>query len=149
MHRKIRPACLAALLLPWAFLGQARASDLVVTGAWSRPTPPGATVAAVYFSVANRGSQGDRLLGLSTAVADKAELHESQTVRGVMEMHAVPGLECPPGATVAARPNGVHAMLFGLTKPLIAGTTFQMALQFRDAGTLRVPVEVRTEAGER
>jgi copper(I)-binding protein len=62
-----------------------------------------------------------------------------------MEMHAVPGLDCPPGATVTAHPNGVHAMLFGLTKPLIAGTIFSMAMQFRDAGTLSVPVEVRTE----
>jgi copper(I)-binding protein len=143
---KTQPACLAALLLSSALVCQSRASDLEVTGAWSRPTPPGATVAAVYFSVTNRGDKGDRLLGLSSAVAGKAELHESRTVRGVMEMHAVPGLECPPGATVTAHPNGVHAMLFGLTRPLIAGTTFQIAMQFRDAGKISIPVEVRTEA---
>jgi hypothetical protein len=102
-------------------------------------------VAAVYFSVANTGSKADRLLALSTPIAGKVELHESETVRGVNEMHAVNALECPPGAIVAARPNGVHAMLFGLRRPLIAHTTFNMSLQFRDAGTVSVAVSVRTD----
>jgi hypothetical protein len=145
VYPRIEPARLAALLLPWTLAVQAQAGNLTVAGAWSRPTPPGATVAAVYFSVANTGTKADRLLALSTPIAGKVELHESRTVRGVNEMHAVAALDCPPGASVAARPNGVHAMLFGLTKPLIAGTTFSLSLQFRDAGTLSVPVAVRAD----
>jgi hypothetical protein len=142
---RIEPARIAALLLPWTLAVQSHAGDLSVSGAWSRPTPPGATVAAVYFSVANSGSKADRLLALSTPIAGKVELHESRTVHGVNEMHAVAALECPPGAIVGARPNGVHAMLIGLTKPLVAGKTFSMALQFRDAGTVSVPVWVKTD----
>ena len=99
---------------------------------------------ALYFSIANTGNRADRLLALSTPVAKKIELHESQTVNGVIEMHALNFLECPPGATVGARPGGLHAMLFGLTQPLIAGATFSVALQFRDAGSVTVPVAVKS-----
>lgn len=100
---------------------------------------------ALYFSIANTGNHADRLLALSTPVAKKIELHESQTVNGVIEMRALTSLECPPGATVAASPGGLHAMLLGLTQPLIAGATFSVALQFRDAGAVTVPVAVRTD----
>jgi periplasmic copper chaperone A len=102
-------------------------------------------VGALYFSIANTGNHADRLLVLSTPVAEKIELHESQTVNGVIEMHALSSLECPARATVAARPGGLHAMLLGLTQPLIAGATFSVALQFRDAGAVTVPVAVRTD----
>ncbi len=99
---------------------------------------------ALYFSIVNTGNRADRLLALSTAVAKKIELHESQTVNGVVEMRALSSLECPPGATVAASPGGLHAMLLGLTQPLNAGATFSVTLQFRDAGAVSVPVAVRT-----
>jgi periplasmic copper chaperone A len=151
VQNKIGLACLAALLLPSIIVESApaespaaRGGSLSVTEAWSRPTPPGATVGALYFSIANTGNHADRLLALSTPVAKKIELHESQTVNGVIEMHALTFLECPPGATVAARPGGLHAMLLGLTQPLMAGATFSVALQFRDAGSVTVPVAVRS-----
>jgi periplasmic copper chaperone A len=151
---KIGLACLAALLLPGitvesapvaAPAASAHGGNLIVTGAWSRPTPPGATVGALYFSIANNGNRADRLLALSTPVAKKIELHESQTVHGVIEMHALNSLECPPGTTVAASPGGLHGMLLGLTQPLVAGAVFSVALQFRDAGAVTVPVEVKVD----
>ena len=151
MQNKIGLACLAALLLPWFGVesapaeapAAARGGSLSVTEAWSRPTPPGATVGVLYFSIANTGSRADRLVGLNTPIAKKVELHESQTVHGVIEMHPLSYLECPPGAIVAAGPGGLHAMLLGLTQPLIAGAAFSVTLQFRDAGAVSVPVAVR------
>jgi periplasmic copper chaperone A len=144
VHHRIKLGCLVALLLLGISGGaESRAGDLIVTDAWSRPTPPEAKVAVVYFSISNHGNRADRLVALSTPIAGKVELHESHNEHGVIEMRAVGGLECPPGATVAAGPNGVHGMLLGLRRPLIAGTSFSLALQFRDAGAVTVPVAVR------
>jgi periplasmic copper chaperone A len=123
---------------------RARGGSVSVTQAWSRPTPPGATVGVLYFAIANAGDRADRLVTLNSPVAKKIELHESQTVHGVIEMHPLDYLECPPGTIVAASPGGFHAMLLGLTQPLIAGATFSVTLQFRDAGAVSVPVAVRT-----
>jgi copper(I)-binding protein len=142
----------AALLCLWfvvqapanicAQAAESRLGNLIVTEARARPTPPGVSVGAVYFSITNAGSKADRLLSVSTPVASKVELHESRNMRGVVEMREVTSVECPPGATVRATPGGLHVMLLGLAAPLAAGTELSVSLQFRDAGvlTLKVPV---------
>jgi hypothetical protein len=120
-----------------------RVGKLLIANAWSRPTPPAATVGVVYFSVSNEGSIADRLVALSSPIASRVEIHDSHETHGVVEMRAVASLECPAGTSVKFGPGGLHVMLIGLTRPLIAGTTFDLSLQFRDAGVvaLQVPVE--------
>jgi len=120
----------------------ARRGPLTISQAWSPAVPPTASVAAVYFSINNAGSQPDLLLALSSPIAARVELHESRDVHGVLEMRELASLPCPAGATVASKPGGLHVMLIGLNRPLIAGTAFPLALRFRDAGnlTLQIPV---------
>jgi periplasmic copper chaperone A len=138
--------CVWFIALPQAPLhaqtAETRLGNLIISEARARPTPPGISVGAVYFSIANRGRSADRLLSVSTAVASKVEFHESRSVEGVLEMRAVTAVECPPGATVKATPGGLHVMLLGLAGPLAAGTELTVSLHFRDAGvvTLKVPV---------
>jgi copper(I)-binding protein len=138
--------CLWFLVQPQAVLcaqaAESRLGNLIITEARARPTPPGISVGAVYFSITNAGSKADRLLSVSTPVAGRVELHESRNMHGVVEMREVTSVECPPGATVRATPGGLHVMLLGLAAPLAAGTEFNVSLQFRDAGvlTLKVPV---------
>jgi copper(I)-binding protein len=121
---------------------ETRIGNLTISEARARPTPPGISVGAVYFSITNLGRSADRLLSVSTPVASKVEFHESRSVQGVLEMRAVTAVECPPGATVKATPGGLHVMLLGLAGPLAAGTELTVSLHFRDAGvvTLKVPV---------
>ena len=121
----------------------ATAADLLIADALARPTPPGAAVGVVYFSITNRGSQDDQLLSLSTAVANSVEMHQTQTVKGVMQMRQVTQISCPAGATVKAQAGGLHIMLLGLKHPLVDGEQFELLLRFRDAGAMRVPVAVR------
>ncbi len=132
---------LAQLTAPAA---QFRAGELLVTDVWSRPTPPVSGVAAVYFSITNSSSRADRLIAVSTPLAQKAEIHESHVEHGVMEMRPVTSVECPPGATVTSAPGGMHVMLSGLAHPLIAGSVFPLMLRFRDAGVLTVQVSVES-----
>jgi len=125
----------------------ARVGQLTVSNAWSRPTPPSAAVAAVYFSVSNLGSKADRLVAVSSPIAANAEMHESRSARGIIEMREVTSLLCPAGATVNSEPGGLHVMLIGLHHPLIAGAAFPLSLRFLEAGvlTLQVPVRDRRE----
>lgn len=135
---------LTVTLLLFAALPQwAGAAELQISQAWARPTPPTAQVGAVYFSVSNRGAKEDRLLGVSSTVAGSVEIHETQMIKGVMQMRPVASIVCPPGATVKVEPGGLHVMLLGLKQPLIEGTRMDLTLRFRDAGvlTLQVPVQ--------
>ncbi len=137
-------AVLLALLFGWSTAPAAdyRAGNLIVTAPWSRPTPPSATVGAVYMSLTNAGRTPDRLIGISSPVARSVEIHESRTVAGMMQMRAVDSVECPPGVAVKIEPGGLHVMLIGLKQPLKAGMEFPLSLRFRDAGELTVQVPV-------
>ncbi len=119
-----------------------RVAAIEVRDAWSRPTAPGADAAAMYFTLSNRGVRADRLIALSTPAAARADLHETRTVEGALEMRELPFLDCPAGGTVRAEPGGVHVMLMGLAAPLAAGAEFPVELRFRDAGPLTVRVRV-------
>ncbi len=56
---------------------------------------------AVYLTVVNPGSQGDRLLRVETTAAQHAEVHESVEENGVVRMVARPeGFEVPAGGTL-------------------------------------------------
>jgi periplasmic copper chaperone A len=132
------PALLLAALPQWA-----GAADIQISQAWARPTPPTAQVAAVYFSVSNHGTTEDRLLAVSSTAAGSVEIHETQLIKGVMQMRPVASVDCPPGATVKVEPGGLHVMLLALKQPLIEGTRMDLTLRFRDAGVLTIQVPVR------
>ena len=119
-----------------------KTENLAVREVRSRPTPPVASVGVVYFSITNAGRKADRLVAVSSPVARQAEIHETRTVQGTMQMRAVESIECPPGVTVKIEPGGLHVMLLGLTHPLVAGTEFPLTLRFRDAGSMTVQVVV-------
>jgi periplasmic copper chaperone A len=122
---------------------ESRLGKLVVANAWSPATPPVASVGVVYFWISNQGSRPDRLLALTSDAASAVELHESRSVQGVVEMRQVSAVDCPPGVTVKSEPGGLHVMLVGLVRPLVAGTMFTLKLQFRDAGSLTLQVPVK------
>lgn len=129
---------LAAALPQWA-----AAADIQVTQAWARPTPPTAQVGAVYFSVKNSGAKEDELVAVSSSVAASVEIHETQTVKGMMQMRQVASVSCPAGATLKIEPGGLHVMLLGLKQPLMAGSKVDLTLRFRDAGVLSIQVPIQ------
>ncbi|HKJ00942.1 MAG TPA: SCO family protein [Longimicrobiales bacterium] len=107
------------------------------------PRPPTATSTALYATLSNPGTQTDTLLEISTAVAQRASLHEMVAEGGVMHMTPLPhGLPLPAGATVRLEPGAFHGMLEGLTGPLEVGGTVLVTFRFARAGDLEVPVRV-------
>lgn len=57
------------------------ASDGVeITDIWARESPPTVTNGAVYMTIRDRSASGDRLLGVATDIAEKAELHTHEVV---------------------------------------------------------------------
>jgi periplasmic copper chaperone A len=107
------------------------------------PTPPTAGVAAVYLWIANGGTKADALIGISSPIAAKAQMHSSTMTQGVMQMRPVEALQLPPGMTIKIEPGALHIMLQGLKQPLVAGAAFPLTLEFRDAGMLVMQVPVK------
>jgi hypothetical protein len=135
---------LVALAIAAALAGlPAVAGELAVVNAWSRSTPPVAKVGVVYFTLKNDTKKSDRLLKLSTPVATKVEVHRTEELDGIVRMREVAVLHVDAGKTVEFQPGGMHVMLTGLQKPLVAGTTFELEMLFEVAGPRRIEVHVR------
>jgi len=138
-HRSIIAPALVLLLAALPAL----AAGLSVTNAWSRSTPPVAKVGVVYFTLKNDTGKSDRLLKLSTSVAEKVEVHRTEVLDGIARMREVAVLHLDAGQTLEFKPGGMHVMLMGLRKPLVAGTAYELDLLFEVAGARKVKVLVR------
>lgn len=117
--------------------------DMRVRHPWTRATPPGAAVAAGYMEIRNSGARPDRLVGASTPVAERVELHLTVREGEVMRMREIPQLEVPARQRVTLRPAGAHFMIVGLRKPLAKGEQVPLTLRFERAGALQVMLEVQ------
>ena len=138
-----------ALAVTAASAGDYKAGSLDISDPWSRATPKGSSVAAGYMKIKNNGSTPDRLIGGSSDVASKFEVHEMKMEDGVAKMRPVKGgLEIKPGETVELKPGSFHVMFVGLKKPLSAGDHFQATLAFEKAGTVSVDYDVRAMGSE-
>jgi len=123
---------------------EVRAGDLVITQAWSRATPGGAKIGGGYFTIENKGSAPDRLIGGSADVAGKVQVHEMAMNNGVMTMRPLDkGLTIEPGKTVRLAPGGYHLMLFDLKSPLKQGDQLPVTLEFERAGKVKLSLDVQ------
>ena len=135
---------LTGLLMPAvASAHDVTAGPLTIQHPWARATAASAKTGALYVTVANNGTEADRLLGVSTDVAERCELHVSEASGDMMSMHMVENLEIPAGGSVSLAPKGTHVMLMGLKAPLKKGGTFPATLRFEKAGEVAVEVTVQ------
>lgn len=111
---------------------------------WLRETFAAAATGAGYVVIRNDGKTPDKLLGGTTPVADRVELHSMSMDGGIMRMRALlDGVAVPAGGVAALRSGGQHLMLIGLKRPLKRGETIEIRLRFARAGI--VPARFRVE----
>ena len=135
---------LAGLITAPARAEEVKAGDLVITQAWSRATPNGAKIGSGYFTIENKGTAADRLIGVSAEVAGKVEVHEMAMNNGVMTMRPLDkGLAVDAGKTVKLAPGGYHLMMFDLKSPLKQGDAVPVTLEFEKAGKVKVSLDVQ------
>jgi copper(I)-binding protein len=137
---------LGALLLSVAAAGaeDVELGALQISAPWARATPKGASIGGGYLKITNTGTVPDRLLGGSTPISGKIEVHEmSMASGGVMKMRQLAGgLEIKPGETVELKPGGAHMMFVGLKQQLSQGGHFKATLQFEKAGKVDIDFSI-------
>lgn len=152
---------MAAILAACA--AAADAQTIQIKDAWVRAaaagaqsemeTPPGEPshdgemsmgfTSAAYLQIINRGKVADRLLRVSSPVAETAGLHETTMTGDVMSMQPVNYVEAPANGKVELKPGGLHIMLIGLKQDLKPGERVPLELVFEKAGVITVEAEVR------
>ncbi len=117
---------------------------ITVSGAWVRPPVVANQPGAAYLVIQNNGA-ADKLVSVTSDVAQTIELHQSMESGGMMQMSPLPNIEVPANGKVELQPGGFHMMLMGLTRPLTVGDKVQLTLNFEKAGKIPVTAEVKDQ----
>ena len=133
-------SCLLALAFTATTDAQS-SGGMTVSSVWTRATPSATANAAVYLTVTTN-STPDTLTAAITPVAAKAQLHESKTENGIMQMRSVDSLQVDKDHPIKLAPGGYHLMLTGMRQQLKAGDTFPLTLTFTQAGAVQTTVKV-------
>lgn len=141
--------------------GEASVGDIVITGAFARPTgmagshghgshdmghtgQGGFGVSAAYMQIENKGSESDVLIKAETDVAGLVELHETVVENDVAQMKPLAeGISLPLGSVTELKPGGLHIMLMQLKRELVAGESITLTLTFKSGKMLTFDVPVR------
>ena len=135
-------------------LNAGAAGSLEIVNAWSRPATG---TGAVYATIVNNGTRPDRLLGGSSPLASRLELHETTSQKasggmagmgnmsmpGMTTMQPVSSIPVPAGGKAVLAPGGFHIMLIGLRHDLKAGEAVPLRLHFAKAGWQAATARVR------
>ena len=135
----IAAAVLTFSLTVPAFADDVTIGSLKISAPWARATPKGAAVGGGYLTITNTGNTPDRLVGGTTEIASRFEVHEMSMDNGVMKMRQLAqGLEIKPGEKIEFKPGSYHVMFMGLKQQLTQGQHFKATLQFEKAGKVDV-----------
>ncbi len=119
---------------PWALVGRTYVNRVIEPAA------------AGFMSLANTGSEPDRLLAAASPAAEKIEIHGIKVVGANVEMRPLEkGVGLPADTTITLRPRGYHLMMRGLRAPLAKGQRVPVTLTFEKAGTRQVELIVEGE----
>lgn len=128
-----------------AACGGSESDEIVVTDAWTRPSPATVDSAAVYVSLSNGSGTDDELVGASSDRCGLVQPHLTTIdADGIASMAEAIGdrLELPDGERLEMAPNGLHLMCIGLTEPFVAGEEFDIQLDFATRAPLQTTATV-------
>ncbi len=116
-----------------------KAGNLEVSGGATKAMLPGQPVGGGYVTIKNGGDSDDKLIGVESSAAGRAEIHEMAMVNDVMKMRKLDeGIVIPAGQTVELKPGGLHMMFFDVKKPFAEGDKVPVTLIFEKAGKVDV-----------
>lgn len=127
----------------------AASGEITVENAWGRTSPMVADNGAFYLTITNGTDTDDELLSAAVDVCNTVELHEMYMMENdVMGMRQVPGgtIPVPAGETVELKVGGLHVMCIGKTADFQAGDTYDITLDFAEAGEMVVTADIRDSA---
>lgn len=129
---------LLASLLATASATAAAAGSVHASHAWIRLLP-GDLPAGAYLTLANDGDEPVALVGATSTAYTGIMLHQSSSESGMSRMTMVDSITVPAHGKVALAPGGYHLMLMHAARPLTAGDTVRLTLDFADGS--RLPVD--------
>jgi copper(I)-binding protein len=118
-------------------------SGIDLENVWIRAMPPFQPNSAGYMTIVNRRKSAIAVVGASSSVARKTELHTTRNVGGLMRMEKLNGLAVAPGERSELAPGGNHLMLFGLAFRPVPGDDITVCLELASREEICTRADVR------
>lgn len=146
-----KPPIAAMLLMLAAFLACMPAADahsyklgkIDIGHIWAKPTEAGGDT-AVYVPIWNHEDKPVFLVNVTTTAAEKAVMRVVEDGKPRLLDH----IEFKPGLPLALAPWRQHIWVEHLKKPQKAGDSFDLDLDFGDAGKITVKVEIENQGSD-
>jgi copper(I)-binding protein len=113
-----------------------------VEHAYMRSSIPGTTISSGYMIIENKSQKTVTLLGASSKISPRIEIHQHIMLDGMMRMRQLDSIDIKAKQRVIFQPSGLHFMIFDVTQPLKALQKIEFTLNFlnRASVTIQVPV---------
>ena len=98
-------------------------------GAWARATVPGQNMGGAFITLTS--DQDATLIGASSPVSEKMELHTMKMDGEKMLMAQVSSIPLPANTQVQLKPGSLHLMFMGLKQPLTEGQDVAITLKIK------------------
>jgi periplasmic copper chaperone A len=168
-------ACSSSAASPAASAAASAKAGITVTGAWVRNSTAMTGALGGYMVITNTGAADTLLsasspiaktvqlhetkavdpsmpadsgmggMGGMSAAPSMAMGSAMPSSGGMMTMVEIKSLDIPANSTVEFKPGSYHIMFMDLVSTPAAGTTIDLTLTFKNAGTITVKAEVRAQ----
>ncbi|MGZ8286965.1 MAG: copper chaperone PCu(A)C [Allosphingosinicella sp.] len=118
-----------------------------VSDAWIRLPAAKSRPGGAYFTM-EAGSEGTRLVGVSSPSVRWIELHETSMTGSKTKMKPRKEIEFPSRGELVFEPGGRHAMLFGIDAKVKAGDRIPLTFSFNVAPPITVDAQVLAAGDE-
>ena len=121
----------------------AASAEVTISEPWIRGMVTGQSATGAFMAISS--NEATALVGASSPVASKVEIHQMSMDQGVMKMRPLDRLQVPANGTVRLEPGGYHVMLIGVAKPLAKGDKVPLTLQFQGKDGKKTSKEIMVE----
>jgi hypothetical protein len=120
------------------------ADDITVEPGYIRATIPGTSISSAYMTITNNTDKKLNLLGASSEVSQRIEIHQHTMSDGMMKMRQVKSISVEAGSQLILEPLGYHLMIFNLDKPLNAGQKSTLTLHFAEEKNIEITLPIES-----
>ena len=124
---KTAPAAMADMPSEMRTVGTLK---IEVQGPWARATVAGQNMGGTFVNLT--ADQDATLVGATSPVSEKVELHTMKMEGEKMVMAQVPNIPLPTNTKVELKPGSLHIMFMSLKAPLKEGDTVALKLEIKD-----------------
>ncbi|MCO4799005.1 MAG: copper chaperone PCu(A)C [Colwelliaceae bacterium] len=120
------------------------AKDLSVEHGYLRATIPGTSVSSAYMEITNKTNNDLVLIGASSNISNRIEIHEHIMSDEMMRMRQRESLMIPANDHVVLQPSGYHLMIFNLNTPLKVDDKVELTLHFSENKDMIITLPVES-----